>query len=311
MNEAKIDKSNTCVACGNSQDNRIFQSTERMFGLGGSFDFLECSSCQSVQLIAVPKKMDAYYPNNYYAFGNLVKSDRLKNLIKKIRWSLASANLLASGNPAYLTWLKTLRAKTNEHIADIGCGNGQLVYEMKSSGFKNLWGFDPYLSQETKTNGFQLLRKSIDEVSGKFDVVMMHHSFEHMEFPRKVFEKLSQIVKKGGRLLIRVPVTDGEVWKQEGIYWFQLDSPRHFYIPSVKAMKMISSDFGFSMKPVVFDSGANQFWGPILYKKGMKFAGTDLSLEFTAEELLDYENKAIALNQENKGDQACFYFEKI
>lgn len=299
------------MACGNSQDNRIFQSSERMFGLGGSFDFLECSSCNSVQLIAVPKAMDAYYPKNYYAFGDLVESDHLKNLVKKIRWSLASANLLSSGIPPYLTWLKTLRAQRKEHIADIGCGNGQLVYEMKSSGFKNLWGFDPYIPQETNTEGFYLLRKNIDEVTGEFDIVMMHHSFEHMEFPRNIFEKLSQLVKKGGRLLIRVPVTDGEVWKQEGIYWFQLDAPRHFYIPSVKAMRKISADFGFSMKEVVFDSSANQFWGPILYKNRKKFAGTDLSLEFTAEELLDYENKAFALNQENKGDQACFYFEKI
>ncbi len=58
---------------------------------------------------------------------------------------------------------------------------------------------------------------------------MFHHSFEHLPNPVKVFENLVKILNPGGDVLIRVPVTDGQVWKDEREVWFQLDAPRHLF----------------------------------------------------------------------------------
>lgn len=210
----------------------------------------------------------------------------------------------------YLFWLKKLKTSQNDKIADIGCGNGQLIYELKCSGFTNLFGFDPYLNQEFQEKGFQLLRKNIDEIEGVFDIVMMHHSFEHVEDPKSVFAKLSQITARNGKLLIRVPITDGRAWKKEGINWFQLDAPRHLFIPSIKALKLISQANGFELKEIIFDSTGNQFWGPDIYKKGLSYTEAKLDSEFSKAELSMFEKEAKILNKREEGDQACFYFVK-
>ncbi len=310
-NRIDIDKEKECVACGNPESNRIFTAKERMFDLGHSFDYLECSACKSLQIIDIPENLDPYYPGDYYAFGGIVKSSAIKNIMKTIRWKSVSLGLFTSQAPEYTSWMKQLKAKKTDRIADIGCGNGQLLYELKCSGFKNLHGFDPYMATEVKEKGLELIRKAYHEIDMTFDIIMMHHSFEHMEFPMEVFKTIQKLVKKGGKVLIRVPVTDGEVWKKEGIYWFQLDAPRHFFIPSVAAMEQMAFKLGFQLKQVFFDSGGNQFWGPKLYRKGIKFSGTNLSLHFSAEDFERFEMEAKKLNEQKKGDQASFYFEKL
>ena len=64
------------------------------------------------------------------------------------------------------------------------------------------------------------------------------------------------------------------------------------------------------MDELVFDSDEFQFWGTGLYKKGLPL---DLSLvaeNFTSEELKEFKEKALKLNQEGLGDQVCFYLTK-
>lgn len=300
----------TCVACGNGQANKMFKASEKMFGLGGEFLYLECRVCKALQLVDIPNDLGSFYPSDYYAFGDMVNSGAIFQLMKLVRWKLFKHQIYLPYSPKYLSWLATLEAKEDDAIADIGCGNGQILHEFKCSGFKNLMGFDPYLSQEISLSGFSLLRKGLFEIEEKFDIIMLHHSFEHMDDPRKVMSKLSNLLKPNGKLLIRLPVTDGEIWKKEGINWFQLDAPRHLFIPSVKAMESIGQSAGLNLKHVVFDSTMYQFVITDLYKKGKKFLGYNWKKEFTSSQLKEYTSRAKEYNLKEKGDQACLYFEK-
>ncbi|GGZ13046.1 hypothetical protein GCM10007049_01000 [Echinicola pacifica] len=182
---------------------------------------------------------------------------------------------------------------------------------MRCSGFNKLFGFDPYVHEELELNGLKLERKDVDSVHGTYDIVMLHHSFEHMEDPQSVFKNLSGIVKKGGKLLIRVPVTDGLVWKVERTNWFQLDAPRHFFIPSVEAMAKMGQENGFNLYFSEFDSSASQFMFTSLYKKGKSFIKADLNSEFSKADRNKYKTMAKEYNKERKGDQVCLYYKKI
>lgn len=306
-----MDKSTTCVACGNGQANKTFKTNEKMFGLGGEFIYLECNACQSLQLVDIPLEFSMYYPADYYAFGEMVKSGIIFKLMKRIRWKLFKHHIYLPNSPKYLSWLTALEAKEQHAIADIGCGNGQILYEFKCSGFKNLKGFDPYLSQEVALSGFSLNRKGLFDIEEKFDIITLHHSFEHMEDPRKVMSKLSDLLNPNGKLLIRLPVTDGEIWEKEGINWFQFDAPRHLFIPSVKAMNLIGQSAGLTLKNVVFDSTMYQFVITELYKRGKKFLGVNnWRAEFTAFQLKEFKKLAMVYNLNQKGDQVCLYFQK-
>ncbi|MFC3416610.1 class I SAM-dependent methyltransferase [Algoriphagus hitonicola] len=177
------------------------------------------------------------------------------------------------------------------------------------SGFKNLHGFDPYIQQETQRRGLTISKKALEQIEGTFDVVMLHHSFEHLADPNAAIEQLVKLLNPDGKLLIRLPVTDGVVWKMEREFWFQLDAPRHLFIPSVKGMKILGTRHGLKLEKVVFDSTGSQFWATEGYKKGLSL-NSNPEKHFSKLELDDFEKKAEQLNQLKKGDQAGFYFKR-
>ncbi|MCH6199813.1 class I SAM-dependent methyltransferase [Aquiflexum sp. LQ15W] len=252
--------------------------------------------------------MDVYYPENYYAFGNLIKSKGLRNQFKKIRKTLFDWKLWFFSYPEYYNWLSPLKISKDAAIADIGCGNGQLLYELSCTGYTNLHGFDPYLKKETSTKGLKLQRKGLYEVSGQFNLIMLNHSFEHMVNPLESMKKLSELLKPKGQLLIRVPVTDAEVWEKEGINWFQLDAPRHFFIPSQLSMRILGEKVGLKLNLVVFDSNENQFVITNLYKDGKNMKEYNSTNLINQKFIKNWKQKADILNETGKGDQACFYF---
>jgi 2-polyprenyl-3-methyl-5-hydroxy-6-metoxy-1,4-benzoquinol methylase len=75
-------------------------------------------------------------------------------------------------------WLKKLKPKLTDRIADVGCGNGQLVYELPVLGFENVHGFDPFLEK-------------------KAQVASGIHSFEHLEYPEEALALMYNQEGKG------------------------------------------------------------------------------------------------------------------
>ena len=303
-----IDSAYTCHYCHSTQG-IIFLATERMLGLGGEFRYASCTSCGSIQLLTIPEDLGPYYPRDYYSFGLLQPSGLLRNLLKKIR----IRTFLATGWKFFLPpfggyWLKKLHSKFTDRIADVGCGNGQLLYELHVSGFKDLHGFDPFLENESRLGaGLQLWKKELEQTDLYFDVLMMHHSFEHMADPQQVFKTCFERLNPGGRLLVRCPVADAAVWKEKQSLWVQLDAPRHMSIPSTQGFLAAAQRSGFEVQEIIFDSTSFQFWGTALYEQGEKLDSGKVSTLFSEKQLVEWEQKAIQYNQEGVGDQACFF----
>ena len=300
-----------CKVCENSNGNLYHQVKEMMFGTGHSFTYMECSNCGTISLQDPPADLQDYYPAAYYSYAGLVPSPFWKNVLKSLRLYLYLH--FGFSPPIYGEWIKQGRVRKNHRIADFGCGSGQLLYELYAAGFIHLEGYDPYIEKDVKVNqALSIYKKSIFEIEegDKFDVVMMHHAFEHMEEPKKIILKAFDLLVPGGLLLIRIPVADAAVWKEYGVNWVQLDAPRHFFLHTVKSMNLMADAAGFEMEKIIFDSTAFQFWGSELYKSGVSlFEGKDLK-RFTKGQLQGWEEKAIRLNQDQLGDQACFYLRK-
>ena len=120
-----------------------------MLGLGGNFTYSECLSCGSIQLEELITDFSLFYPSNYYSFSSLTYSANWISVLKKLRLKLFLWTRWNMFSPIYGYWLKKINPSYSDRIADVGCGNGQLLYELSVSGFKNLHGFDPYI-QESK-----------------------------------------------------------------------------------------------------------------------------------------------------------------
>lgn len=280
-----------------------------MLEMGDTFHYRECQTCGSIQISEVPSNLSDFYPKGYYSFEELSRSNWIKRILKLFR--MMGFRYLGLFPPIYGYWLKKANPSFKARIADVGCGSGQLIYELSLGGYLRLEGYDPFIPKDKKiSNRAFLYKKGIEEARGKFDLIMMHHAFEHMANPEEVLKTCYNKLNSGGKLLVRCPVTDSQVWKDKGNLWVQLDAPRHLVIPSVKGMRILSQKVGLNLDEVEFDSNGFQFWGTSLYETGEKLDLKKLGQYFSTEELKKLEKKALQYNQEGKGDQACFYFSK-
>ena len=318
-----------CKICGIQIDSPPVKAKEMMFGIRSTHTYYECNICEALQIETVPEDLGIYYPGNYYSFKQQPGEDIDTTYLRKIKsgYLLFNKNklpgfLLSIGYkiPEYTTWLKKAGVKYDDAILDIGSGSGEILAQYCKAGFTNLQGIDPFLKKEfIADNGkLKLLRKSVfDEQEPRvFDLVMLNHSFEHMDQPRAVFQRLAELVKPGKILLIRTPVNRSFASKKYGVNWVDMDPPRHLVVHSVKSMQLLAERNGFQMEQIIFDSTAFQFWGSEQYIKGIPlFDERSYSVNkntglFSKQQMKEWKEQSVELNKKGQGDQACFYLRK-
>ena len=199
-------------------------------------------------------------------------------------------------------------------ILDIGCANGRELFAIRACGFQNLLGVDPYLSENViDKKGIRILKQVVEDVRGKFDLIMLHHVFEHLADPLGMLEKIKGLLSAKGQILIRIPLADSQTAIKYGEKWVQLDAPRHFFLHTRKSMEILARRVGFEIAKVQYDSEEFQFIGSELYSR------TDMSLQefysnyesnypqiFQPEEARFFRDQASQLNEIEQGDQAGF-----
>ena len=64
---ASPQQSVTCEICG-SHNVTLFDAAERMYGLGGSFSYVNCQDCRTIYQKDKLDDYSKFYPQNYYSF---------------------------------------------------------------------------------------------------------------------------------------------------------------------------------------------------------------------------------------------------
>jgi SAM-dependent methyltransferase len=308
-----------CRICGNSDRNEVYSVPEMMFGYRDRFDYFQCSSCKCLQIAEVPPDMSKYYPSDYYSFTP--KQRRFQNnpvdrALRRLqdrstvfnRGILGSLVFALSPNKK-LAPLSRVKLTRDSRILDVGCGGGWRLYALKEIGFRNVLGIDPYLREDiVYGNGLRVLKQSVYDVTGEWDLIMYHHSLEHVPDPVENLRAASKLLRAGGCCLVRVPTVSSYAWEQYRENWVQLDAPRHYTLPSLEGMSVLAAKAGFRVQNVVFDSTKDQFQGSELYKRDIPLvSGGNI---FPASQVRQWKRRAKKLNRENRGDQAAFYLIK-
>ena len=312
-----------CKICGNQADNDALEMREIMFGIGETFTYFQCGACSCLQIAEVPSDMARHYPPNYYSFPSSGAEDpewRRRLRVARVRSSLEghrAFDLLLSAVITFPTeirlWMKLLHATQRARILDVGCGGGNLLRRLAGLGFTSLLGADPFIADTvTHPDGVVVRKTPLAGLSGQFDCIMMHHSFEHMPDPHTVLSEVRRLLAPGGSVLLRIPVCSCEAFRVYGKDWVQIDAPRHFFLHSEKSLRLLAARAGFDVSDVVYDSTGFQFWGSEQNRKGIllsspRSCAVDPSASmFSSADLAAFEAKARELNARADGDQACF-----
>lgn len=261
-----------CPACGGRSEFREFTAREMMFGLREQFAYRECQRCGSLHIKEVPADLARFYPANYYSFQKRLRSDRLAALkwLKRVfaNWVVTSpgagaqkmAESLAYHRRAFLYWVRLCGLKLDSRILDLGCGSGILLSHMRAFGFSELTGADPFAPTAISESGFRIFQSELAALNEQFDLIMMHHTLEHVADPLQTMIGARERLRPGGRILIRIPLAGSEAHRRYGADWFNLDAPRHLAIPSGIGMEHLAKRAGLTILHRGFDSVASGFF---------------------------------------------------
>lgn len=311
-----------CLICENADDNRRHQAREMMFGFRDPFTYLECGRCGCLQLLDPPSDLAKYYPPHYYSFQ---KHGPLKTKLRQ-QWA---AHTLRGGHP--LGWLvrqlhgdhdsmqavRRARLDPAARILDVGCGQGHLLQDLQHLGFKSLAGADPFIAEEVRLPGGLVIHKrALADLAGVFDVIMLHHSFEHMDQPAEVMCQLSRLLAPEGLVMIRIPVAGSFAWRHYGVNWVNLDAPRHFFLHTPRSIELLAARAGLRVTETFFEGNEGQFTGSEDYVRDLPLCRPRSRGMALREALTGWRRRgelrarAEELNRKGEGDWAGFHLRR-
>ncbi|MEX1140878.1 MAG: class I SAM-dependent methyltransferase [Thermoleophilaceae bacterium] len=314
----------SCVACLSRDSAKLHDAREMMFGLRDSFRYRECAACGALQLLEPPADASRYYPPQYYSLVTdeaPEQQSRVGAVLRRARGEVAlrlpadvTARLVDRRRLRYFyRWLAGTGVRTSSSVCDVGSGQGGALLDMRREGFTDLTGIDPYVDRDQEpAPGVRILRREIDKLERRYDLIMFNHSFEHMPDPAGVLRTARRHLTGGGAIMIRIPVADSLAWREYGTDWAALDAPRHLHVHTHESMRALAERTELRIARTFRDSYALQFWGSEQYRRDIplndprSWAVDPQRAVFTQAEIDEFERRSAELNRRGDGDSAGF-----
>lgn len=311
--------SRSCRVCGGRTEPAVI-ATERMFGMGGEFAYDRCADCGCVLLREVPATLPAYYAADYYAFAEPEAPRPLRQAYRRVRDSMLFGRvrylrpMLAPFLPRRVLevgeWFARAGVSRDARLLDVGCGVGLLLRRLVDEGYRYATGIDPFIAEDIQYRGRTLVRRAtLDQVEGTYDLIMFHHSLEHIEDQRGTMDTVARLLVPSGCCIVRVPTVSSAAWERYQDRWVQLDAPRHLVLHSVQSLETLARRAGLRLERVVYDSTGFQFEGSELYRRDATLRELD-GPAFSRWQRWMFALRARRLNAQGRGDQAAFYLRK-
>jgi SAM-dependent methyltransferase len=321
-----------CPACLSASLADVLAVRENMFGIEADFDYSLCAECGSLTLMSIPEDLSGYYPTNYYsvdldperALGAPGVRQFAQLVIGSVLWgrgvisSAATAVIPRRQLRTLVSMLHSIRTAglvegRATRVLDVGCGSGMLVFALGLAGIKDVTGVDPYLSGERDLSTAGRLRQQhLSEVEGRYDLIMFHHSFEHVPDPEASLREALARLTPQGRVLIRMPTPSSKAFETYRAAWVQLDAPRHLVVISRPGVVRLCDRVGARVVSVHDDSTGFQFWGSEQNLRGIPLTDARSVMvkprdaPFSRAQLRGWEKQAAVANSAGRGDQAAW-----
>lgn len=314
-----------------------------MFGTREKFEYFQCNECNCLQISEIPKNLSTYYPSNYTAhklpearnsgknflvsilqkqrcrtvfFGKYYKLNSLLKLIVDLPGALHDRPNDVSSVGRIITTAGLMGF--DEPILDVGCGiYSRWLASLEELGFTNLLGVDPLISYDQSHGDIRIVKSELCDISGKFSLITLHHSLEHISDQKATLIQIEQHLMPGGICLIRIPIVPSLIWEKYGVNWVEFDVPRHLYLHSIKSLKLLANKAGLEVFDIQYDTTSFEFYGSEMYARDISLTDENSpwinsnSSIFTKEEMDDFRILANKVNQAGQSGRAAFFLRKV
>ena len=313
-----------------------------MFGTREEFEYFMCRSCGCLQISDIPADISQYYPKGYYSHEPALtpRSPSKSLLSKAMERLLVSTALFDRGYKAsrlakkFSSFPDTFfrsrpellkRAGVRDFsaaILDIGCGGqAQWLRDLRSIGFRNLLGIDPFIASDLQLEGVKILRSDTSALANhlsarSFDLITLHHSLEHIPNQLETLRDIETLLAPTGTCVIRIPTISSSAWETYGVNWVELDAPRHLYLHSKHSLRDAARRVGLHLFKIEYDTTAFEFYGSEQYMLGIPLVAPNslwvnpASTLFSPGKLQEFEARAKAVNINETAGRACFFFRR-
>ncbi|MQM33629.1 MAG: hypothetical protein CRU72_04040 [Candidatus Accumulibacter phosphatis] len=302
-----------CRICGETDRLTPYRVREMLIGLRESFDYFLCAQCGCLQIAEIPPDMSRYYPADYYSMeshqqvpaqhtGVRRLVDQLLFLDAGLLNTVVSALVRRLRHDAYPVQLMPLTRDAglrsfDDPVLDVGCGSGDFLFSLRAMGFTCLYGADPFVAEKIVRDGVTIFNTDVGDVDkpGFFRLITFQHSLEHVADQRGTLAAAAKLLRADGMMMVSLPVVESYAWEHYGTDWVDLDAPRHFYLHSLRSLKMVAADAGLVCRSIVPDPSILELLGSEQYRRDIPLRSPDSFMIkgreqcFTAEELARFE----------------------
>lgn len=304
---------NECRVCRNAAGNQEYDVPEMLAGTGEIFRYFQCGVCGCLQIAEIPADLGKYYGDMYYSFAppRFSLQERIARWFRDeycLRGTGFLGRLLSDRLPnGKLEILRYAGIREDSRILDVGAGNGYFLGILWDHGFKNVEGLDPFLAEDVEFRpGVKVRKASLEQLNGKWDLIVLNHSLEHMLDPSEPLVQVRRLLADGGRCIVRIPTCSGSAWDLYREHWAAIDAPRHIYLHSRASFQLVAERAGLGIVGELYDSEAFQFWASEQGRKGLPHKANNAASKFGKEEMREFSRRAAELNRISKGDQVGY-----
>ncbi len=277
------------------------------------FRYFQCGACGCLQIAEIPSDLGRYYGDLYYSFG----APRFSLVERVARWfrdeyclkgAGAIGRFLSDRLPnGKLEILRLAGIRPGSRVLDVGAGNGYFLGILWDHGFQEVEGIDPFLSADVEFRpGRFVRRRALEDLQGKWDLIVLNHSLEHMLDPLEPLVRLRGLLAEGGRCIVRIPTCSSQAWETYREHWAAIDAPRHIYLHSDRSFALAAGKAGFSIGGRLYDSEAFQFWASEQGREGHAHKASNSASRFGREAMREFARRAGDLNRIGRGDQVGY-----
>lgn len=241
MTHTQKNPKNICENCGFSQFETLFSGSDKLLGIPGHFDVIECQNCGLYQIS--PKlnssEIEKYYPADYICYLEAIEDDH--NAFSRLNRRVALDKRCKQ---------VTKRARQPGRILDIGCATGIFLDGMQNRGW-DPYGIEPnqqaadYAKKRFKIEVFNGYLEEANLSDSSFDVITLWDVLEHVQNPNVFFEEILRILKPGGIVIGTLP--NATAWERYlfGEYWVGWEIPRHYRSHTPTTIRNFLKQHGF------------------------------------------------------------------